>query len=87
MTCQGVARGSAGGGSASLESGGRAPPQVVLEFSKICRKILKKIEKPIILAYFSKNFKNTALVFRAMDETQMVENVLRKFFKFLMQIQ
>ena len=43
--------------------GGRSPPDAG-EFSKICKKIfLKKLQKCIILAYFSKKFKKPCLTF------------------------
>ena len=41
-----------------VRGGGGAEPPDAGEFSKICKKILKKIAKKyIIFAYFAKNFK------------------------------
>ena len=66
-----------------LGGGGRPSRKVVGEFSKIAKDFLRKLQKFIILVYFSKIFKNPAWIFRAFERnTQIVGKIWEDFERF-----
>ena len=68
--------------------GGCAPRTPYENFRKFAKNSLRKLQKCRILAYFAKKFQNPALNFRWFRrKTQLVEEILRKFWNFLTKIQ
>ena len=61
--------------------------EILRKFSKVFENFLRKLQKNIMLAYFSKKFKNPCVNFlRVLTKTQFIGNFEKNFLKISLKI-